>query len=223
MKVEIWSDIACPWCYIGSFRLDAALAQFEHRDDVQIVHRSFELNPDYPQDETMPVLEMFARRYGASPEQARAQEGKLQQVANAEGLPFSLEREFGNTRRALELVHFAAERGVGHELMQILYRDYFSAEGTLFTIDGLVAIATKAGLDPEAARAALEEGRYVEAVRSDEDTARRYGISGVPFFLIDGTYALSGGQSVGTMRSALEQAWAQSHDASAPAMDAPNV
>lgn len=207
MKIEVWSDIACPWCYIGAFRLDAALEQFPHKDEVRIVHRSFELNPDHPQNETMPVLEMFARRYAASPAQARAQEGRLREVANDEGLSFSLDREFGNTRRALELTHFAAERGAADDLTRILYRDYFSAEGTVFTVDGLVAIAQKAGLDPDEARVALNEGRYTRAVRADEAKARDYGISGVPFFLIDDMYALSGGQSVTTMLDALTRAW----------------
>ena len=216
MKVEIWSDIACPWCYVGTARLDTALEQFQHRSEVALIHRSYELHPDYPRTETMPVLEMFQRRYGASPDQARSQETRLQRIANSEGLPFSLERDFGNTHQAHELAHFAAAEGRGHELMLILYRNYFSAEGDLFSVEGLVGIAEQAGLDPAAARSALETGRFSEAVRSDQEQAQRYQISGVPFFLIDETFAMSGGQSVATMLGALEQAWTTSHSVGSP-------
>ncbi|MFJ4295648.1 DsbA family oxidoreductase [Curtobacterium sp. NPDC089689] len=207
MQIEIWSDIACPWCYIGSFRLDEALRQFPHRDNVQLVHRSFELHPGYPLDDTMPVLDMFVQRYGTTREQARTQEGRLQQVAQQEGLPFSIERDFGNTRRAHELVHLADEHGLGHQMMQTLYRTLFSADGTLFTEEGLVSVAVTVGLDAEEVRAALQSGRYREAVTADEARAHELGISGVPFFLIDGKYALSGGQKVSAFVDVLNQVW----------------
>lgn len=209
MKVEIWSDIACPWCYVGTARFEQALARFAHRDQVEVVHRSFELNPGHPLEKTEPLLEFFQSRHGVGPEQARAQEQSIQQLAEAEGLPFSLERHAGNTRRAHEFVHLGAADGI--DVIDAVFRTYFSAEGTIFTIDGLVDIARDAGLDPDRARTALENGTFTEAVRADEAAAQALGITGVPFFVLDSAYAVSGGQSTETFLSALEQAWSAAH------------
>lgn len=170
MKVEIWSDIACPWCYVGTARFEQALARFAHRDQVEVIHRSFELNPGHPLDQTEPPLEFFQTRHGVGPGQARAQEQLIQQLAEAEALLFSLERHAGNTRRAHELVHLGAAEGI--DVIGPVFRTYFSAEGTIFTIDGLVDIARHAGIDPERARTALEDGTFTDAVRADEAAAR---------------------------------------------------
>ncbi|MGP9695499.1 DsbA family oxidoreductase [Brachybacterium sp. AOP25-B2-12] len=209
MKVEIWSDIACPWCYVGTARFEQALARFAHRDQVEVIHRSFELNPGHPLDQTEPLLEFFQTRHGVGPGQARAQEQRIQQLAEAEALPFSLERHAGNTRRAHELVHLGAAEGI--DVIGPVFRTYFSAEGTIFTIDGLVDIARHAGIDPERARTALEDGTFTDAVRADEAAAQPLGITGVPFFVLDETYAISGGQSTETFLSGLEQAWSAAH------------
>lgn len=211
MKVEIWSDVACPWCYLGESRFTQALQRFEHADRVEVVHRSFELQPGIGADATMPVLEMFQKKYGVDPAQARAQEGRLAAIAAQDGLDYSLDRLTGSTRLAHQLIHFAAEQGSEDRLVPQLFHDYFSAEGDPFTVDGLIDTARRAGLDPDGAREALEDGRYDRAVRDDESRARSLGVNGVPFFLIDEAYALSGGQSVDTFLGALRQAWTASN------------
>ncbi|MFI1001132.1 DsbA family oxidoreductase [Streptomyces galbus] len=213
MRVEIWSDIACPWCYVGKARFEKALAAFPHRDQVEVVHRSFELDPGRAKDDVQPVITMLSRKYGLSEEQARAGEDNLGAQAAAEGLPYRTRgRDHGNTFDLHRLLHLAKEHGRQDELIQVLYRANFAEERSLFTEgdERLVALAVEAGLDADAVRAVLADpAAYADAVRADEREAAELGAGGVPFFVLDRRYGVSGAQPAEVFAQALTQAWGE--------------
>jgi predicted DsbA family dithiol-disulfide isomerase len=207
MRVDIWADIVCPWCYIGNARFSRALAEFEHRDQVEVVYRSFELDPSIPEGQTTPILDMLASKYGMSQAQARQAEARVAGLAEAEGLDFTVDRALGNTFDAHRLVHFGREQGVQQKVANELYHAYFGEGRSLFGQDALVGLAAGAGLDPDGARQALENGSFRDEVRADEEEASRLGISGVPFCVLGGKYGVSGAQPAQTFAQALRQAW----------------
>ncbi|MFF9164417.1 DsbA family oxidoreductase [Streptomyces longwoodensis] len=213
MRVEIWSDIACPWCYVGKARFEKALAAFPHRDQVEVVHRSFELDPGRAKDDVQPVITMLSRKYGLSEEQARAGEDNLGAQAAAEGLAYRTRgRDHGNTFDLHRLLHLAKEHGRQDELIQILYRANFAEERSLFTEgdDRLVELAVEAGLDADAVRAVLADpAAYADEVRADEREAAELGANGVPFFVLDRRYGVSGAQPAEVFAQALTQAWGE--------------
>ncbi|GAA3036123.1 DsbA family oxidoreductase [Streptomyces glomeratus] len=211
MRVEIWSDIACPWCYVGKARFEKALEAFPHRDEVEVVHRSFELDPDRAKGDVQPVLGLLAEKYGMTEAQAQAGENNLGAQAAAEGLDYrTTGRDHGNTFDMHRLLHFARERGRQDELIQILYRANFAEERSLFSggDDRLVELAVEAGLDADDARKVLADPTaYADAVRADEREAAELGARGVPFFVLDRTYGVSGAQPAEVFTQALTQAW----------------
>ncbi|MFD5758734.1 DsbA family oxidoreductase, partial [Streptomyces sp. NPDC127044] len=136
MRVEIWSDIACPWCYVGKARFEKALDAFPHRDEVEVVHRSFELDPGRAKGDIQPVLKMLTKKYGMSEAQAQAGEENLGAQAAAEGLAYrTRDRDHGNTFDMHRLLHFAKERGRQDELIGLLYKANFAEERTVFNDD----------------------------------------------------------------------------------------
>ncbi|MGA4842748.1 DsbA family oxidoreductase [Streptomyces sp. G45] len=210
MRVEIWSDIACPWCYVGKARFERALASFPHRDSVEVVHRSFELDPDRAKGDTTPVITMLTRKYGMSEAQAEAAEDGVGAQAGAEGLEYRTRgRDHGNTFDMHRLLHFAKAEGRQDELIGLLYRANFAEEESVFDSDDrLVALAAEAGLDADAARAVLADPTaYADDVRADEREAAELGANGVPFFVLDRTYGVSGAQPAEVFEQALTQAW----------------
>lgn len=207
MRVDIWGDIVCPWCYIGNGRFSRALAGFGHRDEVEVVYRSFELDPSVPEGRATPILEVLSGKYGMSQAQARQAEARVAALAAAEGLDFTVDRAMGNTFHAHRLVHFGREHGRQRSVVQRLYQAYFGEGRPVFGLEALAGLAADAGLDPSSARQALTDGSYGDAVRADEDQARRLGITGVPFCVVDGRYGVSGAQPEGTFTRALRQAW----------------
>ncbi|WMX47675.1 DsbA family oxidoreductase [Streptomyces roseicoloratus] len=209
MRVEIWSDIACPWCYIGKARFEKGLADFAHRDEVEVVHRSFELDPNRAKGDTGPVLEMLAAKYGRSLDEARAMEAHVASNAHSEGLGYRTEgRDHGNTFDIHRLLHLARERGRQDELLDLAYRANFAEERSVFDDETLVTLAVEAGLDEAEARAVLADPTaYADAVRADEREAAELGANGVPFFVLDRRYGISGGQPAEVFTQALEQAW----------------
>ncbi|MFE3505983.1 DsbA family oxidoreductase [Kitasatospora sp. NPDC059160] len=208
MRVEIWSDINCPWCYIGKARFERALAAFPHREEVEVVHRSFELDPDAP-SAARPLIPLLAAKYGLSLEQAEAAEARIAENARGEGLPYLDEgRDAANSFDMHRLLHFAAEHGRQAELLDALYRANFAEERSAFDPGRLVELAVGAGLDGGAAAAVLADPEaYAEAVREDEATASAMGATGVPFFVLDRRLGVSGAQPAETFTMALEQAW----------------
>ncbi|MFF2505603.1 DsbA family oxidoreductase [Streptomyces sp. NPDC058067] len=211
MRVEIWSDIACPWCYVGKARFEKALAAFPHRDGVDVVHRSFELDPTRAKGDNGLVIPMLAQKYGMTEDQAQAAERNLGENAASEGLDYLTEgRDHGNTFDMHRLLHLAKERGRQDELIGLLYRANFAEERSVFAdADAyLVSLAAEAGLDADEARAVLADpARYADDVRADEREAAELGANGVPFFVLDRTYGVSGAQPAEVFAQALEQAW----------------
>ncbi|HEY7198564.1 MAG TPA: DsbA family oxidoreductase, partial [Candidatus Dormibacteraeota bacterium] len=190
MKVEIWSDVVCPWCYIGKRRFERALAGFEHRDEVEVRWRSFELDPRAPREsgDEEPAARL-ARKYGMTVEQARAAQDRVTGLAAEEGLAYRLDAARpANTFDAHRLLHLAADRGVQAAVKEGLMAAYFTEARPIGDSETLVAVAAGAGLDEAAAREVLAGDAYAEDVAADEREAAALGISGVPFFVLDRRY-----------------------------------
>ena len=212
MKVEIWSDVVCPWCAIGKRRFEKALAQFPHRDDVQVTWRSFELDPAAPREREGDLAEHLAAKYGVSREQADGMHRQMTETAARDGWEFHFEHaRAGNTFDAHRLLHLAAERGVQDAVKERLFRGYLTEGEHIGDPETLARLGEEAGLDADEARAVLASDRYADAVRADERQAQAYGISGVPFFVIDGRYGVSGAQPPEALLEVLATAWAEAH------------
>ena len=216
MHVEIWSDIACPWCYVGRARFATALAQFEHRDAVTVTWRSFELDPDAPAEREGSHAELIARKYGRTLEQVAEMDAQLTATAAADGLElrFGAMRS-GNTFDGHRLLHLAAAHGRQDAMKERLFRAYF-AEGALISDHAtLQTLAVEVGLPAAEARELLLTERYAEEVRDDERDAHAAGISAVPCFVIDRRYGASGAQAPETLLDFLRHGWAQREGATA--------
>jgi predicted DsbA family dithiol-disulfide isomerase len=210
MQVEIWSDVVCPWCAIGKRRFEAALARFAHRDEVTVRWRSFELDPSAPAERTVDNVEHLAAKYGMWRAEAEAAQARVADAAAAEGWEFDLARaRGGNTVDAHRLLHLAADRGVQGDLKERLLAAYQSNGEPISDHETLVRAALAVGLDEAEVRELLTSDRYGEDVRADERDARALGISGVPFFVLDRRYGVSGAQPPEVLLEALEQAWAE--------------
>jgi len=210
MQVEIWSDVVCPWCYLGKRHFEQALERFPHRDEVEVIYRSFELDPTAPPGVTRPTVDVLASKYGMGPGQARDAQRQMEQRAAQDGLTFRMEGlRSGNTRDAHRLLQLAGARGRQAELAERLYRAYFTDQASVFDHSSLAGLAAEAGLDPDEARAVLAGDEYGPAVDADERTARSFGISGVPFFVVDRRYGISGAQPAPAITQVLERVWAE--------------
>jgi predicted DsbA family dithiol-disulfide isomerase len=212
MRVEVWSDVVCPWCYIGKRRLETALERFPHRDEVQVVWRSFQLDPSVPEAETHATLPALAAKYGTSVEAMRANMARVEEVAAGEGLEYHLaDGVSGNTLLAHQALHLAAERGKGGELKERLLHAHFEEGRSVFDVDSLAELAAEVGLDAAEVREALADRRYLAAVHSDAATAQALGATGVPFFVVDRKYGAAGAQPAELLLNILERAWADAH------------
>lgn len=210
MKVEIWSDIVCPWCYIGKRRFEKALAEFAHKDDVQVVWRAFELDPAASKTPVGDLDKRLAAKYGMSLERARAMQAEVAKQAAGEGLDFRFDiAQTGNTFDAHRLLHLAAEKGIQDAVKERLMRAYFTEGEPISDPETLARLVAEAGIDADEARAVLQSDAYAEDVRADERHAAALGISGVPFFVIDEKYGVSGAQPAALLREALEKAWSE--------------
>jgi predicted DsbA family dithiol-disulfide isomerase len=208
--IEIWSDVVCPWCYIGKRRFETALARFEHRDDVTVTWRSFELDPTAERDPEGMAAERLASKYGMTVEEAAARQRQVADLAAAEGLEYHMERtRGGNTFDAHRLIQLAKERGVQDAAKERLMRGYFTEGERIGDPETLVRLVAEAGVDAGEARAVLASDRYADAVRSDEELARRMGINGVPYFVLGRRYGVSGAQPAEVLLQALDQSWAE--------------
>jgi len=208
MKVEIWSDVVCPWCYIGKRRLETALAGFAHREQIEVVWRSFELDPNAPRVQEGDPATRLASKYGMSRQQAIAAQDHLTSVARDDGLEFHLATaQSGNSFDAHRLVHLAAEYGLGDQMKERLFSAYLVEGQAIGDLDTLICLAGEVGIDETRANDVLRGDEYAAQVRADEAEARDFGISGVPFFVIDRTYGISGAQPAETLADALAKAW----------------
>jgi predicted DsbA family dithiol-disulfide isomerase len=204
LKVEIWSDVVCPWCYIGKRRFERAVEQFD--GEVQTTWRSFELDPGAPAVREHTATEHLAAKYGMSPEQAEASHAQMTELAAQEGLEYHFERaRGGNSFDAHRLIHLATANDLQDEAIERVMRGYFTEGVAIGDRDALIDLAAELGVD---ARQALEGDDYADAVREDEYLAQRIGIQGVPFFVLDRRYGLSGAQPPEIIIQALEKACA---------------
>ncbi len=208
MLVEIFSDVVCPWCAIGRARFAAALGDFEHADAVDVVYRSFELDPDAPARRQGSMEEHLSAKYGMSVDQARRTNDHLAEVAATDGLEFHFDRaQPGNTFDAHRLLQLALERGCQTAVLDAFMVGYFRDGLAVGDTDAIAAAATHAGLAASEVAEVLAGDAYAGAVRADESRARALGITGVPFFLIEGKFAIPGAQNVERFTLGLQRAW----------------
>lgn len=212
LRIDIWSDIACPWCYVGKRHLEQALSKFPEAASVQVVWHAFELNPSAPREtkEEGSYAERLAKKYGSSVNEAQSRIDHLVSVARGDGLALDFERiRPGNTFDAHRIVHYAREVGAQDAVKERFLRGYLSEGEAIGNPEVVLRLATEAGLDADRVSAILSSDTYAREVRTDEAEAQRLGIHGVPFFVVGGRYALSGAQPAELMGRALRQAWTE--------------
>jgi predicted DsbA family dithiol-disulfide isomerase len=210
MHVEIWSDIACPWCYVGKRRFEAALEQFAHRDEVTVTWRSFELDPGAPHERTGDRATRLAEKYGVSVEQAREMEAQLTATAAGEGLSFDFaSARSGNTFDGHRLVHLAAAHGRQDAMKERLLAAYLEQGELISDHATLARLAVEVGLPGEEVEELLAGDRYAADVREDERTAGGLGINAVPFFVVDRAIGASGAHPPAALLQLLDEAWAR--------------
>jgi predicted DsbA family dithiol-disulfide isomerase len=210
MTVEIWSDVVCPWCYVGKRRFEHALEQFPHRDQVELTWRSFQLDPTAPPTRTISSAEHLASKYGMSIEQAERSNAQMTELAAGEGLEYHLdETRGGNSFDAHRLIHLAKAQGLQDEMKERLMRAYFTEGAAIGDMETLARLASEVGVDPSG----LTGEAFADTVHADEELAARIGIRGVPYFVLDRRYGVSGAQPSELLLQALEKAWAARADA----------
>jgi predicted DsbA family dithiol-disulfide isomerase len=209
MHIEIWSDLMCPFCYIGKRNFETALEDFEHRDEVRVTWRSFQLAPDMPHRLDGDVHDYLGAKYGGGREAGKAMNDRVTETAAAAGLEYNLDTAvMGNTFDPHRLTHLAAQHGLQDEAEERLFRAYFTESRHLADHDTLVELGTDIGLDAEAVRAMLAGDDLADAVRADVADAHRLGITGVPAFVVERRYAITGAQPPELILRALQQIWA---------------
>jgi predicted DsbA family dithiol-disulfide isomerase len=209
VDVEIWSDIACPWCYIGKRRFEAAVTQFEHRDDVQVTWRSFELDPAAPHEREGDRATRLAEKYGITVERAQEMEQHVTDMAAAEGLDFRFDiARSGATFDGHRIIHLAREHGLQDAMKERLLRAYFTEGKLVGDHETLVRLGVEVGLPEDEMRQTLAGDRYAEDVRDDERTAGQFGINSVPTFVVDRALAASGAHPPEALLELLRQGWA---------------
>lgn len=208
MIIDIWSDVVCPWCYIGKRRFEKALEGFAHADEVEVRWHSYQLNPDAPADGSMSALEAFCADKGMPVDQATEMFDHVTAVAATEGLTyrFDLARR-GNTHDAHRLIHLAQSRGVADAMEERLFQAYFAEGADLNDHEVLAGLAAEVGIPAEDARVVLDSDAYRRDVEADIAQAAAYGITGVPFFVVNGRFGIAGAQGPDDMRKTLDHAW----------------
>ena len=208
VSVEIWSDVVCPWCYLGKRRFEHALQGFAHAQDVQVVNRSFQLDPNAPRSSGVGLDQLLAAKYGMSPEEARRRNADMVALAAAEGLDYHLDRaQPGNTFDAHRVLHLATGRGLGDAAWERFFRGYFSEGVAIGSPEAVAAMAAEVGLDPGEVDEVLGGTAYADAVRAEAAEARSLGSNGVPFFVVNRRYGVSGAQPAEHLHQVLERAW----------------
>jgi predicted DsbA family dithiol-disulfide isomerase len=208
VEVEIWSDIACPWCYIGKRRFEAALAQFEHRDDVRVTWRSFELDPSAPHEREGDRATRLAEKYGITVERANEMERTVTDAAAGEGLDFHFDiQRSGATFDGHRVVHLAAEHGLQDAMKERLLHAYFTEGRLMSDHETLVRLAVEVDLPEDEVRETLAGDRFAQEVRDDERLASRFGISAVPTFVVDRAIGASGAHPPEALLQLLHEGW----------------
>jgi predicted DsbA family dithiol-disulfide isomerase len=217
VQIDVWSDLVCPWCYLGKRRLETALAVFEQRlperlsgvpqgGSIEVVHRSFQLDPSIPKGQTVRTRDMLMRKYRMTESQVIASQARLEELAAVEGLEYHLaEAHTGNTMDAHRLVHLGREQGIQDAVIERLFRAHFTENRSLFDRASLTTLGSEAGL--QGVEELLDSHRYEDAVVAEHRQANDLGANGVPFFVLGGRYGISGAQSVEVFADALTRAW----------------
>ncbi|UDF03176.1 DsbA family oxidoreductase [Asticcacaulis sp. AND118] len=205
ITVDIWSDLICPFCWIGKRHFEAALEGFEGKHQVTVRHHAFRLGPDAP---VAPVGQMLQQKYGLTPDQAQQNQSRVEQMAAAAGLNMKLDGTlYGDTLKAHRLVKFAQDKGLAAEAVERLYRAYFAETQSLFDEASLGALAVEIGLDRAEVEAFLKTDRYADTVLEEQEFITARGVQGVPFFVVNDRYAVSGAQPVEGFTQVLNRAW----------------
>ena len=214
MKVEIWSDVVCPWCYVGKRNFEAALTAFPHADRIEVEWRSFELDPTTPARVELSMDEVLERKYGMTPDQASSANRQMTELAATVGLEYHLDRvQIGNTFDAHRLIHLANDGGVGDAMEERLLRAYFTEGRAVSDPAVLAVLADEVGLDPDRVSEVLSGQEYGDDVRADEARAVELGSTGVPFFVIDGRFGIPGAQPPDVLLRLLQRVWDSSDEA----------
>ena len=220
MNIDIWSDVVCPWCYIGKRRFESALQRFDHRDDVTVTWHSFQLDPttvSTPRGAEDDHIGYLTKKFGTSREKAEQMLAGMTETAAVEGLEYHFEKvKSANTFDAHRLLHLAAARGQQGQLKERLMRATFTDGEPVGDPGTLTDLAVEVGLDRDEVTAVLDGDRYADAVAADIAQARAYGITGVPFFVVDAKYGVSGAQPAQALLDVLNQAWAETHPLTVP-------
>lgn len=210
LTIDVWSDVICPWCYLGLTYLDQALEQFEHADRIDVVLHSYELDPTAPVRDDVPLTTRLARKYGTDEAQIEASQQRITQLGAEAGIEYRFERTArGNTFDAHRLLHLSVEHDLQRELKTALFRAYFTDGHVVGEHDTLRRVATDVGLPADAVDKVLDSDLHTDEVRTDIERARQMGITGVPYFLFDGDLGLGGAQPADRMLQALQRVWAE--------------
>ncbi len=210
MKVEIWSDVMCPFCYIGKRKFESALSQFEHQNNVEIIWHSFQLAPDLKTQPDKNVYQFLAEHKGMSIEQAKGMDDQITLMAKGVGLVYNFDKSIvANSFNAHRFTHFAKQYGKQNEVEELLFRSYFTDGKNIDDYATLIQCGEEAGLDTTALKIALENGSYADEVRKDIYEAQQLGVRGVPFFVFNRKYAISGAQESKVFLETLEKSFAE--------------
>jgi len=210
MKIEVWSDVVCPFCYIGKKKFETALANFEERNNVEFVWKSFQLNPNVKTNLDISLYEHLAESKGISVDQAKEMGGHAAQMASSVGLTMNFDKSVvANSFNSHRLIHFAKEKGLQHEMKERLFKAYFSEGNKIDDIEILISLGKEIGLNSEELKAVLESNKYADAVQADVQESQQLGVTGVPFFVFDRKYALSGAQDPAAFLETLETSFSE--------------
>jgi predicted DsbA family dithiol-disulfide isomerase len=217
MKVEIWSDVMCPFCYIGKRRLEAALQQFNHPEDIDVEWKSFQLRPDMETQPEVSINQHLSKVKGWSEEEAAQFNKRMEDMAEEAGLDFNMDQAVvANSFDAHRFAHYAKTQGKGDEAEEALFNAYFTNGKNTDNHEVLVSLGEDIGLDPEETREVLESEQFADAVKEDIHESRKLGVQGVPFFVLDRKYAISGAQPTETFLEALQKSWSEWNEENQP-------
>ena len=208
MQINIWSDVRCPFCYIGKKKFETALEQFPQKDKVEVVWRSFQLDPNLKTQPDSSTLEYFVKTKGVSEEQAKQMLGRATQMAKEVGLEFNIEESIlANSLNAHRLIQFAKSKGLGNEIEEALFKALFTEKKNIDDTESLVEIGTSIGLKEKETRGILNSDAFAYEVKQDEMQAKNIGVTGVPFFVFNNKYAVSGAQPPEAFLETLKKSW----------------
>lgn len=208
MKVQIWSDIVCPFCYIGKRKFEMALENFTGKNEVEIEWKSFQLDPEMDNSEGLTVHEYLGKRKGGTPEDGKRMNDQMSAIAKEVGLNYDFDNAIiNNTSAAHQLLHFAKEQGLQNELKERLFKAYYIEGKDTGDLKTLAQLAGEVGLDSDEATKVLEQNKFANKVKNDQQQAYEIGVQGVPFYVFNNKYAVSGAQSPEVFAQVLQKVW----------------